>query len=226
VLTDYTDLNLTRGGGVLNAVHHSISGCIRRHDLGLANESVWIEIPVNNGFNLLVGNHYFSPKSDNNTTENYFNSLETKLDTQNFRVDLVGDFDVPGYDWANGFPQANSHYYTKIRSGIIQNTTCYLVLEQCSFIDNNMNLLDLVFESFHNVTVAISDFELVVRDTYHPPLCTDLNILTSSLQSLRHSFCNYSGSDYVLLYKMLSSYDWSCVYKQSLLTLLLMNLTL
>jgi hypothetical protein len=44
---DYTDLDLTRGGGVLIAVHRSISGCTRRHDMELTNESVGIDIPVN-----------------------------------------------------------------------------------------------------------------------------------------------------------------------------------
>jgi hypothetical protein len=78
-----------------------------------------------------------------------------------------------------------------------------------------VNLLDLVFANFHNVTVAISDFELVVPGTYHPPLCTDLNVLTSSSQSLLYSFRNYPRGDYALLYEMLSSYDWSCVFKQS-----------
>jgi hypothetical protein len=78
-----------------------------------------------------------------------------------------------------------------------------------------VNLLDLVFANFHNVTVAISDFELVVPDTYHPPLCTDLNILTSSSQSMLYSFRNYPRGDYALLYEMLSSYDWSFVFKQS-----------
>jgi hypothetical protein len=31
---------------------------------------VWIEIPVNDAFNLLVTNHYLSPKSDNKLIEN------------------------------------------------------------------------------------------------------------------------------------------------------------
>jgi hypothetical protein len=61
----------------------------------LTNESVGIYIAVNVGFNLLVGNNYFSPESVN-TIAIYFNSLETKLDTQNFRVILLGDFNVPG----------------------------------------------------------------------------------------------------------------------------------
>jgi hypothetical protein len=44
---------------------------------------------------IFVGDNYFSPESDN-TIENYFNSLETKFDTQSFRVILLGDFNVPG----------------------------------------------------------------------------------------------------------------------------------
>jgi hypothetical protein len=74
-----------------------------------------------------------------------------------------------------GFPEANSHYDTKIRGGI-QNASCYLGLQQCSFTVSDMKLLDLVFANSNNITVAISDFELVVPDTYHPPLCTDLNV--------------------------------------------------
>jgi hypothetical protein len=105
----YTDFSLTRGGGVLTAVHQSLSGCKRRYNPELTSECVWIEIPLPDGFNLLVGNHYFSPDTDIRVIENYFNSLEIKLNPQNFRVVLLGDFNVPGFDWANGFSQANSH---------------------------------------------------------------------------------------------------------------------
>jgi hypothetical protein len=55
----YTDFNLTRGDGVLIAVHHSISGCIWKYDLEVTNECVWIEIPVNDGFSSHVVNQYF-----------------------------------------------------------------------------------------------------------------------------------------------------------------------
>jgi hypothetical protein len=122
------------------------------------------------------------------------------------------------------FPQSNSHYYTKIRGGI-QNASCYLGLQQSIFTVSDVNLLDFVFSNSHNVNVAMSDFELVVPDTYHLPLCPDLNILTSSSQSLLYSFRNYPRGDYALLYEMLSSYDWSSVFKQSPVPLLLMNLT-
>jgi hypothetical protein len=145
--------------------------------------------------------------------------LETKLDTQNFRVVLLGDFNVPGYDWVNGFPQANSHYYIKIRGGIIQNATCYLGLKQRNFTVNNMNFLDLVFAHGYNVTVAISDFELVVPDTNVPPLCTDLDILTSSSQSLRYSFRNHPRGDYALLYEFFSLMTGLACISSPLLTL-------
>jgi hypothetical protein len=97
VQTEYTDFSLTRGGGVLTAVHQSISGCKRRYDLELTSECVWIEIPLPDGFNLLVGNHYFSPNTDIRVIENYFNSLKIKLNPQNFRVVLLGDFKCPWF---------------------------------------------------------------------------------------------------------------------------------
>jgi hypothetical protein len=61
----------------------------------LTNESVGIDIPLNVAFNLPVGNNYFLRKSDN-MIKIYLNYLETKLHTQNFRVVLLGDFNVPG----------------------------------------------------------------------------------------------------------------------------------
>jgi hypothetical protein len=68
----YMDFNLTRADVRLVAVHHSISFYMRRYDLVLNNECVWTEIPVNDGFSLLVGSNYFPPKSDTKFIENKF----------------------------------------------------------------------------------------------------------------------------------------------------------
>jgi hypothetical protein len=208
----YTDFSLTRSGGVLTAVHQSLSGCKHRYDLELTSECVWIEIPLPDGFYFL-GNHYFSPNTDVKVIENYFNSLEVKLNPQNFRVVLLGDFNVPGFDWANGFPQANSHYYTKIRGDVVHSATCYLGLSQCNLTIHNKNLQDLVFANFSCVNVMISNLDSVEPD---PSLVTDLNstIVSSHTQPSRLS-CDYAHTDYFLLYRYLSSYDWSCVYNQS-----------
>jgi hypothetical protein len=177
---------------------------------------VFIEIPLPDGFNLLVGNHYFSPNTDIKIIENYFNSLEIKLNPQNFRIVLLGHFNVPGFDWANGLPEANSHYCTKIRGDVVHSAACYLGLSQYNLTTKNKNLLDLVFANFSCVNVTISNFDVVEPDVFHPSMVIDLSstIVSSHSQPTRLSR-DYARGDYFLLYNFLSSYDWSCVYDQS-----------
>jgi hypothetical protein len=106
----YNDFSLTRDAGVPTAVNQSVSGCKRRYDLELTNESVWIEILVFDGLNLLVGNHYFPPNTGVKEIENFFNFLETNLNKKNFRLGFLSDFNVHGYGWVKGFPHPNLQY--------------------------------------------------------------------------------------------------------------------
>jgi hypothetical protein len=194
------------------AVHQSVSGCKRRYNLELTSERVWIEIPLPDGFNLLVRNHYFSPNTDIKVIQNYFNSFEIKLNPHNFRVILLGDFNVPSFDWANGFPQANSHYYTKIRGDVVHSAACYLGISQYNLTIQNKNLLDLVFANLSCVNVTISNLDLVEPDVFHPSLVTgpSSTIVSSHSQHIRLSR-DCARADYFLLYSYLSS----CVYNQS-----------
>jgi hypothetical protein len=139
---------------------------------------------IPDGLNLLVGNYYFSPNTDVKVIENYFNSLNIKLNPQNFRVVLLGDFNVSGFDWANGFPQLDSHYYTKIGGDVFHSAACYLGLSQHNLTIQNKNLLDLVFANVSCVNVTISNFDLVESDAVHPSLVIDLSsiFLSSYLQ--------------------------------------------
>jgi hypothetical protein len=66
-----------------------------------------------------------------------FNSVEDNCHRHSFRIVILGDFNVPGYDLANGFLQAISHYYIKIRRDVIGNTASYFGLYQ--FNDNALN---------------------------------------------------------------------------------------
>jgi hypothetical protein len=92
----------TRGGGVLTAISSTVRYCKRRRDLESWEECVWIEVPTHDGLNLLIGNHYFPPDTKPDVISNYFRSLENQLDTHNFRVILIGDFNAPGFDWTRG----------------------------------------------------------------------------------------------------------------------------
>jgi hypothetical protein len=58
---------------------------------------------------LLIGNHYFPPDASPNAILNYFSSLVNKLDTKNYQMTLMGDFNMPGFDWVCGLPLPNYH---------------------------------------------------------------------------------------------------------------------
>jgi hypothetical protein len=74
-----------------------------------------LKSPLLTRLNLLIGNHYFPPPPDAKpeNTANYFRFLENKLDTHNFRVVMIGDFNAPGFDWKSGQSLPNCHYYSK-----------------------------------------------------------------------------------------------------------------
>jgi hypothetical protein len=83
--------------------------------------------------------------------------LKINLNPQNVRVFLLGDFNVPGFNWENRFPQANSHYYIKIRRDVVHSAACYLGLSQYNLTFQNKNLLHLVFANFSCINVTISN---------------------------------------------------------------------
>jgi hypothetical protein len=54
--------------------------------------------------------------------------LENTLDTPNFHVLLLGNFNVPGFDWNSGLRSNNSHYYAKLKGEVIHFSICFLGL--------------------------------------------------------------------------------------------------
>jgi hypothetical protein len=126
----------------------------RRHDLESYDECVWVEIPTLDSLNLLIGNHYFPPDTKPEVITNYFRSLEDKLDTNNFRVVIVGDFNAPGFDWDHGLSAPDCHYYSKLRGDAIYTSTCLLNLQQCIDAVGSSNLLDLVFTNLNDYNIT------------------------------------------------------------------------
>jgi hypothetical protein len=114
-------------------------------------ECVWVEIPT------LDGNHYSSPDAKPHNIASYFCTLEDKLDTHNFRVIIVGDFNAPGFDWKRGLSLPNSHYYCKLKGEAIYTSTCLLNLNQCTDTDHSRNLLDLIFTNLRDLYIIPVD---------------------------------------------------------------------
>jgi hypothetical protein len=165
---------------------------------------------------LLIGNHYFAPDTSVDTIKQYFCSLGNVLDIYNFRVLVVGDFNVPGFDWKLGLSSSNSYYYIKLKGEAIYTSTCLLGLFQYNYSRNNGNLLDLIFSNVTDFSINYDVHCLVHPDVYHPPFVTELKLPTRTSNMLSSiSFRKYYSGDYLTLYNTLSTYDWSSVYNET-----------
>jgi hypothetical protein len=40
---------------------------------------------------------------------------------------MLGNFNVPKYDWLNGTPLSNGHYYNKTEGNLIHSTPAFLI---------------------------------------------------------------------------------------------------
>lgn len=68
------------GGGTLIAIKKSFK-VHRRFDLDFNNiEVVWIEVKLDSGVSLLIGNHYFPPTIQIDLLQNYVNFLEESIE--------------------------------------------------------------------------------------------------------------------------------------------------
>jgi hypothetical protein len=78
-----------------------------------------LKILVRDSLNLLIGNHYFPPDCKATTIDTYLQSLEQNLNTHQYQVIMLGDFNVPNYNWTNSGPLPNSYYFDKIKGNSI-----------------------------------------------------------------------------------------------------------
>jgi hypothetical protein len=101
--------------------------------------------------------------------------------TKKFRVVPLGDFNIRGVDWENDFPQANSHYYTKVRGEVVHSAASFLGLSQHNLTIQNKTLLDIVFANFSCVNVTISKLDLVEPDAIHNLLDILVNTLALTM---------------------------------------------
>jgi hypothetical protein len=150
----------------------------------------------------------FPPDTKPEIIANYFRFLENKLDTHNFRVIMVGDFNTPGFDWKCGLSLSNSHYYSKLKGDAIYTSTCLLNLNQC--IDNagSSNLLDLIFSNLSDLCITPVAPGLLKPDNYHPLLIINFHLpFASFTQNYVYSYRKFSSGDYALLYNILSNFD-------------------
>jgi hypothetical protein len=210
--SDRVNSNKSRGAGVLTAVSSRVRSFKRRYDLQFYEECVWVEISTKNGRSPLIGNHYFPPDIKPELMSKYLCSLEKPLDTRNHYVFLIGDFNVPNFDWERSLPLSNCYFYSILKGNVIYTSTSLLGLTQRLLTDSS---LDLVFTNFDRVGTFFADEGVVKPDAYHPPIVIEIPLDLHISTSYARSYRKYASGDYSLLFRLLFNYDWSCVYSNN-----------
>jgi hypothetical protein len=131
---------------------------------------------------------------------------------------LLGDTNVPGFDWNYGLPSPNCNFYTKLKGDLIHSATCFLGLNRHSYPDNGSNLLDIVFFSsdFAVLSVNHAEYGLLEPDHFHPPFIIDVAMsIRRCKQNSNISYKGISAGYYAVLYNALSASDWASLYNES-----------
>lgn len=103
------------------------------------DDCVWVALHTRNDPNLLNGKHYFSPDIKPDIIRHYFFHLENKLDMKNFRIILLGDFNIPLHDLRRGLPIDNCYFYSKLGEMFI--TPPFFALDWCSVLMMNTSVI-------------------------------------------------------------------------------------
>jgi hypothetical protein len=111
-------------GGLTN-IPTSLGWCKRKCDLELCFECVWVEIPAFDCVNLPPGNNYFFRDTKPEVTTDCGHIL----DTNSFKVVLLGDFNSPGFNWESGPRLPSWHYYSNLKGMLYTPPHVFLVLD-------------------------------------------------------------------------------------------------
>jgi hypothetical protein len=87
---------------------------------------------------------------------------------------VIGDFNIPNFDWKRGLSLPNSHYYSKLKVDAIYTSTCLLDLSHCIDTVGSSNLLGLIFSNLRDLGITPVDPGLIKTDNYNPPLIINI----------------------------------------------------
>jgi hypothetical protein len=178
-------------------------------------ECVWIEIPVSDNLNLLIGNHsYTFLLIVVSIIDSYLKFFKQNLNVRQYQVIMSGDFNVPNYDWIDGAALLNFYYYGKIKGNSIHTAACSLGLVQRSNCIINSTLFDVVFSSISDISASVSSSPMVTLVKYHPPIL-DFNLTVDCHQISQTPQRSYAQGDCMLLFNVLRHSDWSCALSEN-----------
>lgn len=200
------------GGGSLVAVSRRLS-VFRRSDLECADECVWIEICLKREVNLLIGCHYFSPDTKPVIIDSYLKAIIDKVERDQYRIIMLGDFNIPGVHWGDRSFNEFAHFYARKKAGLLFDFMDDTNLDQFNFMvpRGGKSILDLVLSNME-VDVERSTEYLVSPDLFHDPLVISIKIDESVSLADERVILDYSKGDYFGLYNAIKEENWEATY--------------
>lgn len=205
---------LSTGGGVLIALDSKFK-YRRRTDLEFqgCGEICFVEIFLNSS-SLIIGNHYFRPKTDVSSFSLFCDFIKEKL----LHIDnliLVGDFNLPGVNWETLDTSHCSNYYVQSRANFFTEAVSFLNVAQVNRQTLNIddNLLDLILTNVHEFDYVPCANVPSLCNLYrgHPPLLYSFHFLSRFAIPPDIKTYNFSKGNYLNLYTSLQQRDWSDV---------------
>ena len=151
-----------RGRGILFA-SRSDHVVIRRNDLETDCELMWNELQTASGLKILFGTFYRPP----NTGKDYLLLLQESCSRINYfnfnKICLVGDFNLPNFDWINQIPLSSDQLYLKT----YEITNDLFLTQVNTFATCDKNILELVLTSMPDLVTDLSTSEGFL--TFWPP---------------------------------------------------------
>ena len=164
-----------RGGGVLLAFKNNLT-VVRRLDLETRCELLWRELTDDKGSKYLFGVFYRPPNTNVDYMELLGDSLSRISNSNAETIFLVGDFNLPDFDWINQLPLSSDQLYLNF----FETFNNALLTQVNPNATRNSNMLDLVLTTVPDLVHSVSVSEGLL-DSDHRRVTFFLNINNTSI---------------------------------------------
>ena len=205
--SDYTiyrrDRLYRRGGGVLLAFKNDLT-VVRRSDLETSCELLWCELTDDQGSKYLFGVFYRPSNTNMDCMELLGDSLSRISNSNAEKIFLVGDFNLPDFDWINHLPLSSDQLYVNSFE-IFKDAFLTQVNPSAT---RNSNILDLVLTTVPDLVHSVSVKEGLL-DSDHPSVTFFLNISNTSFHKRPKYVLNLKKANLKELKKTLQNLLWA-----------------
>ena len=195
------------GGGVLLACRDDLT-CIRRNDLEVNDcELIWCEMSSTHGSRFLFGVFYRPPDTKTDYLELVAESFNLISRLNIDKIFLVGDFNLPHFDWVNQLPLFHDQLHIKT----FELLNDLFLTQMNHHATRNNHILDLVFTSNPDLIYNVSVCESLVNSD-HLNVNFNINLKEKSVVPRPKYVFDYKKANFKELKNTLQNTPWDVAF--------------